>query len=44
MTTLNCRMDSYHLLFRVKIDNCLTDWIYPTNLLHRFFKVTVEMP
>ena len=20
------------------------DWVYPTNSLHRFFKVTVEMP
>ena len=20
------------------------DWVYPTNTLHRFFKVTVEMP
>ena len=33
-------------LYKVYGKECLSDadWVYPTNSLHRFFKVTVEMP
>ena len=33
-------------LYKVYGKESLSDveWVYPTNSLHRFFKVTVEMP